>query len=75
MTNEQPSEQVMIRLDQFLKISGLSGTGGQAKQLIQEGEVLVNGELETRRRRKLVTGDIVQFEGTDYPFDQSTLDE
>ena len=50
-----------IRLDQFLKAKGLVGTGGQAKVLIQAGEVLVNGEIETRRRRKLDPGDLVQW--------------
>ncbi len=48
-----------ITLDQFLKITGLVGTGGQAKIAIQEGYVMVNGELETRRRRKLAIGDVV----------------
>ena len=50
-----------IRLDQFLKLSGLVETGGQAKLLIQGGEVLVNGEVETRRRRQLVVGDCVDL--------------
>ncbi|MEN9204282.1 MAG: RNA-binding S4 domain-containing protein [Thermostichales cyanobacterium DRC_bins_46] len=48
-----------IRLDQFLKRVGLVGTGGQAKLLIQSGEVQVNGTLETRRGRKLYPGDRV----------------
>ncbi len=57
---EQPTT---IRLDDFLKLAGVTATGGQAKLLIQAGEVLVNGEVETRRRRKLVAGDIVEFDG------------
>ena len=48
-----------ITLDQFLKTTGLVGTGGQAKIAIQEGYVTVNGELETRRRRKLAMGDVI----------------
>lgn len=48
-----------ITLDQFLKTTGLVGTGGQAKIAIQEGYVTVNGELETRRRRKLMLGDVI----------------
>jgi ribosome-associated protein len=48
-----------IRLDQLLKAHGLVDTGGQAKLLIQEGEVQVNGEVETRRRRQLHAGDVV----------------
>ena len=53
-------EQVeFIRLDQFLKLQGIAATGGQAKVLIQDGEVTVNGQVETRRGRKLVPGDVV----------------
>lgn len=52
-----------IKLDQFLKLMGVVSTGGQAKMLIQAGEVLVNGELETRRGRKLVVGDRVSTMG------------
>jgi len=49
-----------IRLDQFLKLQGMVGTGGEAKIRIQSGEVLVNGERETRRRKKLHPGDVVE---------------
>ncbi len=55
-------EQPTIRLDQFLKAHGVVGTGGQAKLVIQDGQVLVNGEVETRRRKQLHHGDVVQFE-------------
>lgn len=48
-----------IKLDQFLKLVGVAATGGQAKLMIQGGDVLVNGMLETRRGRKLVSGDRV----------------
>ena len=48
-----------IRLDQFLKLAQVVGSGGQAKQLIQGGQVSVNGQLETRRRRQLKPGDQV----------------
>ena len=48
-----------IRLDQFLKLQGAASTGGQAKLLIQNGEVMVNDQVETRRRRMLVLGDVV----------------
>ena len=47
-----------IHLDQFLKTCGVA-TGGQAKRLIQGGEVLVNNEIETRRRRQLRVDDEV----------------
>ena len=55
-----------IRLDQFLKLAGVAGTGGQAKLLIQAAEVHVNGEIETRRRRKLRPGDRVVAGGEEY---------
>ena len=52
-----------IKLDSFLKLAGIAGTGGHAKILIQEGEVLVNGEVCTMRGKKLFKGDKVSFEG------------
>lgn len=66
MTDEQPTDATTLRLDHFLKLAGIAETGGQAKQFIQAGEVLVNGEQETRRRRKLAAGDVVQFEEGSY---------
>jgi ribosome-associated protein len=53
------SKPLTIRLDQFLQLAQIAGTGGQAKQLIQQGNVSVNGEIETRRRRQLQVGDQV----------------
>jgi ribosome-associated protein len=47
-------------LGQALKVASLVGSGGEAKILIQAGEVLVNGEVETRRGRKLEEGDVVE---------------
>ena len=55
-----------IRLDQFLKLVGAVGTGGQAKLLIQAGEVSVNGLVETRRSHKLQHGDKVSLAGEAY---------
>ncbi len=54
----------IIQLDQFLKLNGMVGTGGQAKLVIQGGEVLLNGQVETRRKKKLANGDRVTFAGT-----------
>jgi ribosome-associated protein len=51
-----------IKLDQFLKLAGVVRSGGEAKHLIQGGSVKVNGEVETRRGRKLRNGDVVMFE-------------
>ena len=56
-------EENYIKLDSFMKWQNLAETGGQAKLLIQNGEVRVNGKIETRRGRKLVNGDKVTFRG------------
>ncbi|MBU1405952.1 MAG: RNA-binding S4 domain-containing protein [Proteobacteria bacterium] len=53
----------VIRLGQFLKLAGVVDTGGEAKLRIQEGEAKVNGQVETRRGRQLVVGDLVGFGG------------
>ena len=55
-----------IRLSQFLKWKGICGTGGEAKIRITEGEVEVNGEVETRRGRVLHNGDRVLIEGEEH---------
>ena len=54
-----------ITLGQALKAADLVGSGGEAKLLIQEELVLVNGEVETRRGRRLVAGDVVEVETYD----------
>lgn len=60
-----------LRLDHFMKFTVGADTGGQAKLLIQDGQVRVNGEVETRRRRKLYPGDVVEFAGKRYPVTES----
>lgn len=55
-----------IKLDQFLKWVNVVQTGGEAKMLIQAGEVRVNGAVEMRRGRKLVEGDRVSTMGQTY---------
>lgn len=52
-----------ITLDAFLKLAGVTPTGGQAKLLITGGQVSVNGETELRRGRKLHPGDRVEIQG------------
>ena len=54
-----------IKLDQFLKVQQIVMSGGEAKHLIQNGEVMVNGEEETRRGRKLHQGDVVTVDGVE----------
>ena len=50
-----------MKLDQFLKWEGIVSTGGEAKNLIATGHVLVNGSIELRRGRKLCSGDHISF--------------
>ncbi|MCI5753274.1 MAG: RNA-binding S4 domain-containing protein [Clostridiales bacterium] len=59
-------ETEFIRLDAFLKFAALVGTGGEAKLLIADGLVKVNGEVCTMRGKKLRPGDTITFNGTDY---------
>jgi ribosome-associated protein len=54
---------VPIALGRFLKAAVLVGTGGEAKQMVGMGLVRVNGEVETRRGRKLEPGDTVEYDG------------
>lgn len=55
-----------IKLDQFLKYIGEAESGFHAKLIIKDEEVLVNGQIETRRGRKLRSGDVVELEGNEY---------
>ena len=52
-----------IKLDALLKFAGLADTGGEAKLLIQNGQVSVNGEICTMRGKKIRTGDRVSVDG------------
>ena len=52
-----------IKLGQALKAAGLVESGAEAKEVITDGLVQVNGETDTRRGRKLYTGDIITFDG------------
>ena len=56
--NQEP-----VELYKILKFEGLTASGGEAKLLIGDGQVTVNGEVETRRRRKMVGGDVIGFRG------------
>ncbi|WP_417729739.1 RNA-binding S4 domain-containing protein [Rosistilla oblonga] len=70
--SNEPStdDEDSIRLDNFIKLTGVVGTGGQAKMLIQNGEVTVNGEVETRRRKKLAIGDEIEVLGEVFRVEQ-----
>ena len=70
MTSESPRAITIhsetIELNQLLKFEGLVSSGGEAKQAINDGLVKVNGEPESRKRRKLVHGDSIEFKGETY---------
>lgn len=55
-----------IRLQDLMKLSSLVATGGEAKQLIQDGLVLVNGQVCLQRGKKLRPGDVVTYGGRDF---------
>lgn len=55
-----------IKLDQFMKYAGITNTGGEAKNLIMDGIIKVNGNIEFSRGKKLKPGDMVEFEGNKY---------
>lgn len=58
-----PIRDATIRLGQLLKLAGLADSGGEARMLLEEGEVTVNGEAEARRGRQLHDGDVVEAAG------------
>ena len=55
-----------IALYQLLKLEALVSSGGEAKVVIDDGRVLVNGKVETRRRKKILSGDIIEFESESF---------
>ncbi len=57
---EVPIRDETIRLGQLLKLAGLAESGAHARELIQDGEVTVNGEVDVRRGRQLRRGDVVE---------------
>ena len=50
-----------VELYKILKFEGIVSSGGEAKAVIDDGQVLVNGEIETRKRKKIVSGDTIEF--------------
>jgi ribosome-associated protein len=62
-------DEPYLKLDQFLKWAGAVESGGQAKLVIQAEQVMVNGQIETRRGRKLRKGDTVAFQEKNWVVD------
>lgn len=61
-----PISTEFIKLESFLKFAGAAETGGDAKKRIQNGEVLVDGEVCTMRGKKLYVGSVVEIDGSCY---------
>ncbi len=57
-------KQEFVELYKILKFEGLADSGGMAKQIIADGQVIVNGEVETRKRKKIGPGDRIEFLGS-----------
>lgn len=53
----------VIQLDQLLKWEGIIDTGGQIRPMLEEGIISINGEITTKRRKKIIPGDVVKIEG------------
>ena len=62
MTEEFKVNGEYIELIQLLKVLGIAQTGGHAKMIVDDEVVFRNGELETRKRAKLVAGDVIEIE-------------
>ena len=69
----QDTSTKCIELNAFLRINGVAGTGGSVKLIIRAGSVRVNGETETRNKRKLRAGDVVEYLGKVYKMEESLL--
>jgi ribosome-associated protein len=57
-------DRLPIELYKILKLEGLVQSGGEAKHVIADGRVTLNGAVETRKRKKIVAGDQIEFAGT-----------
>lgn len=55
-----------VELYKILKFEGLVSNGGEAKAVVEDGQVLLNGKVETQKRKKIVAGDIIEFSGEKY---------
>ena len=62
-----------VELNAFLRINGVAGTGGKVKLIIRGSSVKVNGEIETRNKKKLHAGDVVEYLGKNYEVEEKYL--
>lgn len=66
MSNEITLSREPVELYKILKFEGLVASGGEAKQVIADGQVKVNGAVELRKRNKIVAGDCIEFQQQQY---------
>ena len=66
INNIDNTNKELIELNTFVKKIGLAATGGQAKLLIRSGNITVNGNQETRNKKKLYFKDVVEYDGKKY---------
>ena len=64
--NEIEITQEPVELYKILKFESIVSSGGEAKAVIDDGQVLVNGMVETRKRKKIISGDIIEFMGNEF---------
>ncbi len=74
MSAEKGSAE-FIKLDQFLKVTDVAQSGGEAKLIIRSGEVFVNGEMELRRGRKLYDQDVVTVDNVSFTVEMEPASE
>ena len=55
-----------VELYKILKFEGIVSSGGEAKAVIDDGQVLVNGEIEKRKRKKIMSGDVIEFMNNEF---------
>ncbi len=58
--------QEPVELYKILKFESIVSSGGEAKSVIDDGQVRVNGMVETRKRKKIISGDIIEFMGNEF---------
>ena len=69
----QDTSTKYLELNTSLRIMGIPGTGGKIKLIIRSGTVKVNGEIETRNKRKLMAGDVVEYLGKEYTVEEKMI--
>jgi ribosome-associated protein len=62
----EPSQKILCDLQTLLRLAQCVSSGGEAKMVIQSGDCLLNGQVETRRAKKLFSGDVVRFQDTSF---------